>query len=175
MKVSIIVPAFNEGKLPGETLVKIKAAADMFTKLRWEIELIVCDNNSTDRTAEIARAAGATVIFKPIHLISRARNSGAAVANGDSLDGACSLLAVVIIQRVRTHEPAFRQRHAPLSAIRIPIGLAHRVVRHHVEDELFRAVVGELVRFTRRKDELFHARPRIPRSTWIGNPGSRYT
>jgi glycosyltransferase involved in cell wall biosynthesis len=85
VKVSIIVPAFNEEKLLGETLVKIKAAAGMFTKLHWETELIVCDNNSTDRTAEIARAAGATVVFEPINLISRARNSGAAVANGDWL------------------------------------------------------------------------------------------
>ena len=48
-------------------------------------ELIVCDNNSTDRTAEIARAAGATVVFEPVNQISRARNRGAAAATGDWL------------------------------------------------------------------------------------------
>lgn len=51
----------------------------------WEVELIVCDNNSTDRTAEIARAAGATVVFEPFNQIARARNSGAAAATGDWL------------------------------------------------------------------------------------------
>jgi glycosyltransferase involved in cell wall biosynthesis len=51
----------------------------------WEVEFIVCDNNSTDRTAEIARAAGATVVFEPVNQIARARNSGAAAATGDWL------------------------------------------------------------------------------------------
>ena len=49
------------------------------------MELIVCDNNSTDRTAEIARNAGATVVFEPVNQISRARNAGAAMATGDWL------------------------------------------------------------------------------------------
>ena len=48
-------------------------------------ELIVCDNNSTDRTAEIARAAGARVVFEPHNQISRARNRGAAAAQGEWL------------------------------------------------------------------------------------------
>lgn len=49
------------------------------------MELIVCDNNSTDCTAEIARAAGANVIFEPINQIARARNTGASIATGDWL------------------------------------------------------------------------------------------
>jgi len=49
------------------------------------IVLIVCDNNSNDRTAEIARSAGAIVVFEPVNQISRARNSGAAAATGDWL------------------------------------------------------------------------------------------
>ena len=46
---------------------------------------MVCDNNSTDRTASIARAAGARVVFEPVNQISRARNAGAASASGDWL------------------------------------------------------------------------------------------
>ncbi|HUQ24203.1 MAG TPA: glycosyltransferase [Burkholderiales bacterium] len=80
MKISVIVPAFNEEKLLGATLECIRAAT---TGL--DPELIVCDNNSTDRTAEIARAAGATVVFEPLNQISRARNAGAAAASGDWL------------------------------------------------------------------------------------------
>ena len=48
-------------------------------------ELIVCDNNSSDRTAEIARAAGAKVVFEPHNQISRARNRGASAAAGEWL------------------------------------------------------------------------------------------
>ncbi len=47
--------------------------------------MIVCDNNSTDRTADKARAAGVVVVFEPINQISRARNKGAAAATGDWL------------------------------------------------------------------------------------------
>ena len=41
----------------------------------WEI--IVCDNNSTDKTGEIAGKMGARIAFEPINQISRARNTGA--------------------------------------------------------------------------------------------------
>ena len=85
MKISIVIPAFNEERLLGESLAQIKAAAGAFAARGWAVELIVCDNNSTDRTAEIARAAGAIVVFEPINQIARARNSGAAAAAGDWL------------------------------------------------------------------------------------------
>jgi len=45
-------------------------------------EMIVADNNSTDRTAKIARGFGVQVVFEPINQISRARNTGARVAQG---------------------------------------------------------------------------------------------
>jgi glycosyltransferase involved in cell wall biosynthesis len=82
VKISIVIPAFNEERLLGESLAQIKSAANAFSQRGWEVEFIVCDNNSTDRTAEIARAAGATVVFEPINQIARARNSGAAAASG---------------------------------------------------------------------------------------------
>jgi glycosyltransferase involved in cell wall biosynthesis len=85
VKISVIIPAFNEERLLGATLTQVKSAMAAFTQRGWESELIVCDNNSTDRTAEIARAAGATVVFEPINQIARARNSGAAAATGDWL------------------------------------------------------------------------------------------
>ncbi|HMX63922.1 MAG TPA: glycosyltransferase, partial [Candidatus Sumerlaeota bacterium] len=61
MKISVIVPAFNEERLLGETLRHVRAATVSFSAHGWETELIVCDNNSKDRTADIAREAGATV------------------------------------------------------------------------------------------------------------------
>jgi glycosyltransferase involved in cell wall biosynthesis len=85
VKISIVIPAFNEEHLLGDSLAQIKGAAVAFARRGWETELIVCDNNSTDRTAEIARNAGATVVFEPVNQISRARNRGAAAATGDWL------------------------------------------------------------------------------------------
>lgn len=85
MRISVIVPAFNEERLIGESLHHIKAAMSAFSHRNWETELIVCDNNSTDRTAEMAQAAGATVVFEPVNQIARARNRGAQAATGDWL------------------------------------------------------------------------------------------
>jgi len=82
VKISVIVPAFNEEKLLGASLAEIKSAAKVFETPGWGFELIVCDNNSTDRTGEIARAAGVTVVFEPVNQIGRARNAGAAAATG---------------------------------------------------------------------------------------------
>jgi glycosyltransferase involved in cell wall biosynthesis len=83
VRLSIVVPAFNEEKLLPATLRSVRGASEAFTSRGWGVETIVCDNNSTDRTAEIAKAEGARVVFEPINQIARARNSGAAVANGD--------------------------------------------------------------------------------------------
>ena len=83
MKISVIVPAFNEEKLLGATLQNLQVSLTAFTARGWETEVIVCDNNSTDRTQEIARNAGAKVVFEPENQIARARNTGAAAATGD--------------------------------------------------------------------------------------------
>jgi glycosyltransferase involved in cell wall biosynthesis len=85
MKISIIIPAFNEERLLADSLREVQRSLSAFSGRGWETELIVCDNNSTDRTAELARAAGARVVFEPVNQIARARNSGAAVATGDWL------------------------------------------------------------------------------------------
>lgn len=85
MKISVVIPAFNEERLLGDSLREVRRAMAAFVERGWATELIVCDNNSTDRTAEIARAAGAQVVFEPVNQIARARNAGAAAATGDWL------------------------------------------------------------------------------------------
>ena len=85
MRVSVIVPAFNEERVLAASLASVRRAMAPFAQLGWAHELIVCDNNSTDRTAEIAREAGATVVFEPVNQISRARNAGARCASGEWL------------------------------------------------------------------------------------------
>ena len=85
MKISIILPAYNEEKLLPSTLKAVMLARAAFERRAWESEVIVCDNHSTDRTGDIAREAGATVVYEPINQIGRARNTGASVATGDWL------------------------------------------------------------------------------------------
>src|SRR3989442_12350000 len=63
----------------------MRSAMEAFAERGWPAELIVCDNNSDDRTAELARAAGARVVFEPVNQIARARNAGAARASGEWL------------------------------------------------------------------------------------------
>ncbi len=76
---SIVVPAYNEESLLPTTLDRLRAAMEAVPARG---ELVVCDNNSTDGTAQIARAAGARVVSEPLNQISRARNTGARAAQG---------------------------------------------------------------------------------------------
>jgi glycosyltransferase involved in cell wall biosynthesis len=85
VRISIIIPAFDEERLIGLTLERVKAATAAFAERGWESEVIVCDNNSTDATATLAKAAGAKVVFEPVNQIARARNRGAEAATGDWL------------------------------------------------------------------------------------------
>ena len=85
MHLSIIIPAFNEARLIEGSLQSVAASIAANQKSGFTSEIIVVDNNSTDNTAELARRAGATVVFEPINQIGRARNAGAAHATGDWL------------------------------------------------------------------------------------------
>lgn len=82
MDYSIVVPAYNEEALLPETLRRLREA---MAEVPFRGEIVVADNNSTDRTAALARAAGALVVFEPVNQISRARNAGARVAAADWL------------------------------------------------------------------------------------------
>jgi glycosyltransferase involved in cell wall biosynthesis len=55
VKVSFLIPAYNEAPTVGDVLAKV-------AQLELDAQLIVVDDGSTDDTAAIAEAAGATVI-----------------------------------------------------------------------------------------------------------------
>jgi glycosyltransferase involved in cell wall biosynthesis len=78
-QISIIIPALNEAESIGRVV----------SEMPWEriAECIVVDNGSTDRTAEIARAAGARVI-------DSARGYGAACDAGAKAASATSDIIV---------------------------------------------------------------------------------
>ena len=85
MHLSIIIPAFNEERLIMHCLDSVAESLAANQKPGFTSEIIVVDNNSTDKTAELATQAGAKVVFEPINQIGRARNSGATVATGEWL------------------------------------------------------------------------------------------
>ncbi|MBH0199239.1 MAG: glycosyltransferase [Nitrospira sp.] len=85
MHLSIIVPAFNEERLITRCIESIFTSLAHNNTAGLTAEVIVVDNNSTDRTAELAKQAGAHVVFEPINQIGRARNAGAATATGEWL------------------------------------------------------------------------------------------
>lgn len=85
MRFSVVVPAYNEEALLPATLAAVREAAALGFGPADGWELVVCDNNSTDRTAAIAAEAGARVVFEPHNQIGRARNAGAAAARGEWL------------------------------------------------------------------------------------------
>ncbi|MEM7304997.1 MAG: glycosyltransferase [Pseudomonadota bacterium] len=79
---SIIIPAYNEEALIEQTLVALKIG---MAQIALNGEIIVVDNNSDDRTAEIAKEQDAIIVYEPINQISRARNVGAQAAQGKYL------------------------------------------------------------------------------------------
>lgn len=85
MHLSIVIPAFNEERLIERCLHSVSASLIGNTTPGLISEVIVVDNNSTDNTADLARHAGAQVVFEAINQIGRARNTGAAQASGDWL------------------------------------------------------------------------------------------
>ena len=80
---SVIVPAYNEEEYIEDTLDSIFQAMEEITGQKGEV--IVVDNNSTDKTAELALSKGARLIFEKENQISRARNKGVEIANGEVL------------------------------------------------------------------------------------------
>jgi len=80
---SIVVPAYNEECYLRATLSALWRAMEALPGRAGE--LIVVDNDSTDRTAQVARAHGARVVTEPHRQIARARNAGAGAACGKYL------------------------------------------------------------------------------------------
>lgn len=62
-KVGVVIPALNEAKALPLVLRAIPA---------WVAHVVVADNGSTDATAEVARACGATVVSEPVRGYGRA-------------------------------------------------------------------------------------------------------
>lgn len=82
-QISVVIPAYNEERFLPKAITSIRQAAECYRRERGgTIEIIVVDNNSSDHTANVARALGVGVVSEPINIIARARNAGARAAKG---------------------------------------------------------------------------------------------
>lgn len=79
-RFSIVVPAHNEEALLGRGLAAIGQAVH---HAGTTAEVVVVANRCTDRTEEIARAAGAAVVIDGHRNIAATRNAGVAASTGE--------------------------------------------------------------------------------------------
>ena len=79
--VSFVVPAYNEERRLGESLSRL---VEFAARQPYSAEIIVVDDGSADRTAEIAREAAQRAGDVPVRLLEHERNlgKGAAVRTG---------------------------------------------------------------------------------------------
>lgn len=78
MKISVVIPAYNEEQYLGACLQSLMAQ-----DYSEPFEIIVADNGSTDRTAAIAREFGVRVLSEPRRGVCAARQTGTENARGD--------------------------------------------------------------------------------------------
>jgi glycosyltransferase involved in cell wall biosynthesis len=80
VKVSVVIPCLNEAASIARC---VTAARDALDGEGWNGEVVVADNGSDDRSAELARDAGARVIHEPRRGYGNAYRAGFAAAQGE--------------------------------------------------------------------------------------------
>ncbi len=76
-----MIPTINEEKGIGKTLDMINKG--FFKKNKWELEILIIDGDSKDKTREIAEKKGAKVIVEKRKGYGRAYKTGLPLATGD--------------------------------------------------------------------------------------------
>lgn len=75
--IAVIIPALNEEQAIGRVIEAVPASL--------AADIVVVDNGSTDRTAEVARAGGARVVFEPARGYGAACLAGIAALRGPEI------------------------------------------------------------------------------------------
>ncbi|MFH0737362.1 MAG: glycosyltransferase [Candidatus Micrarchaeota archaeon] len=85
MKVSVVVPTLNEEKSLRKMLESVRSQ-----KTAHDIEIIIVDSYSKDKTLEIAEELADKVLFTPPGIIAKARQKGSMAAEGDIIVSTCA-------------------------------------------------------------------------------------
>ena len=79
--LTVVIPALNEEKGIEKTIKAIPRST--LEQVGYQLQVLVVDNGSTDKTAELAKKAGADVISEPKRGYGSALKAGFASAQGD--------------------------------------------------------------------------------------------
>ena len=135
-RVTVVIPCLNEE----EGIVKVLSRMPSFVD-----EVIVVDNDSTDRTAEMARCYGARVLHEKIRGYGRAYKTGLMQAQGDvivTLDGDHSYPVDAISYLL---EAFLHSEVRFLSASRFPLKNRHAMsLKHWVGNKLLSLALSVL-------------------------------
>jgi glycosyltransferase involved in cell wall biosynthesis len=82
-RLSLVIPAYNEERFLPRLLDSVDEAARRYAYGAGAVEVVVADNASTDRTAEIAKLRGCRVATAEKRCIAAARNAGGRAAQGE--------------------------------------------------------------------------------------------
>lgn len=143
-RISVVIPAYNEEQFLPAALEAISNQAGL---KRDEYEVIVVDNNCTDRTAEIAKTMGATVVKESRAGVGYARAAGFAAAQAPFIATTDADSAVpkgwlkAILQ-------AFKDEKV------VAVG---GPVTYDIDDQLMHAVVNRSIPYLHEIDRLIHA------------------
>ncbi len=110
MRLSVVIPAYNE-----ETHLP-KALGALARQTLLPDEVVVVDNASTDRTAEVARAFGARVVYCARKGVAFARQAGLLAARGEwvAMTDADSLPTPVWLERLMAKREGAVALYGPL-------------------------------------------------------------
>ena len=78
IKYSIVIPCYNEEKFIARTLISLNKQS-----YEGDKEIIVVDNNCTDKTIDIARSYGAKIVSEKEPGVCHARQAGTLKASGE--------------------------------------------------------------------------------------------
>lgn len=94
IRFSLVIPAYNEALLLPRLLDTVDAARRRYRGGAGAIQVIVADNASTDKTADIAKARGCELARVEKRVIAASRNGGARAARGELvcfIDADCTI------------------------------------------------------------------------------------
>ena len=109
-KVTVIVPCFNEEGGISEVITRFPR--ERMRAHGYEVDIIVIDNNSTDKTAEVASSLGAQVIHEPKKGKGNAIRTGFASVSSDTdfvvmLDGDATYCPEEVIRMLEPLQSEF--------------------------------------------------------------------
>ncbi|NQV90360.1 glycosyltransferase family 2 protein [Candidatus Uhrbacteria bacterium] len=136
MKILAIIPAYNEATTIAEVLQKTKPFVD---------DIIVVNDGSSDRTAEIARTAGVLVVS---HVINR--GLGAAIGTGFAAAQKLGADAVITLDADGQHDPAEIQKFVRAMEQGADVVIGSRMLTGFVGMPWYRRIaqiLGNLVTF----------------------------